>query len=119
MKVMTVCAEVNDLVVSSLTRVLVVASQLDEQVELIYQLNVMYIVTQNKTALPSVICMQEYLFKFIKPAVIGQSVECRVLGRDVLDFDHSSGILTIPRRKIGTSPWPGNSELTLRIITRK
>ena len=32
---------------------------------------------------------------------------------------HSSGTLTIPRCKIGIRPWPGNSELTLRIITHK
>ena len=28
---------------------------------------------------------------------------------------HSSGSLTIPRCKIGTSPWPGQPELTQRI----
>ena len=32
---------------------------------------------------------------------------------------HSSGTLTIPRCKIGIRPWPGNSELTVRIITHK
>ena len=32
---------------------------------------------------------------------------------------HSSGSLTIPRYKVRTRFWPGNSELTLRIITRK
>ena len=30
---------------------------------------------------------------------------------------HSSGSLTIPKCKIGTKSWPGQSELTLRIIT--
>ena len=32
---------------------------------------------------------------------------------------HSSSCLTIPRCKIGTRPWPVQSELTLRIITHK
>ena len=32
---------------------------------------------------------------------------------------HSSGSLTIPRCKIGTRSWLGNSELTLRIIVHK
>ena len=33
-------------------------------------------------------------------------------------FGGYSSSLTIPRCKIGTRPWPGNSELTLRITTR-
>ena len=58
-------------------------------------------------------------------------VERRALGHEVRGSNlplavpevilggHSSGSLTVPRYKTGTRPWPGNLELTLRIITCK
>ena len=56
------------------------------------------------------------------------SARRRALGREVVGSNlhlpavpevtlgsHSSGHLTIPKCEIGTRPWPGQSELTLRI----
>ena len=34
-------------------------------------------------------------------------------------LSHASSSHTIPRCKVGTRPWPGNSELTLRIVICK
>ena len=47
------------------------------------------------------------------PGVLGSNLPLEVL--EVTKGGHSSGSLTISRCKIGTMPWPGNSELTLRI----
>ena len=60
------------------------------------------------------------------PAGIAQSVEHRALSHKIMGLnlpvvpevtlgDHSSSSFTTPRCKIGTRPWPGQSELTPRI----
>ena len=66
-----------------------------------------------------------------KSAGIAQLAERLAFGREVLGSNlplavpkvtlgnQSSSILTISRYKIGTRSWPGNSELTLRIIMCK
>ena len=61
-----------------------------------------------------------------KPPGIAQVVEHRDLGRKVVGLNlpavpevtlgsHSSSSLTIPRCKFRTRPWPGHSEITMRI----